>query len=73
MARVSGGERSGMLESARIVNDVHSQLNQTVVSRIVRPETVEGVREVILQARAEGQALGTAGGRHAMGGQQFAT
>lgn len=61
-----------MLESC-IVNDVHSQINRTRIARISRPETVAGVREVILRAQAEKEAVAIAGGRHAMGGQQFAT
>ena len=54
-----------------IVNDVHSQLNTTQVRRVVRPTSVEDVRAAILGARAEGCAVSVAGGRHAMGGQQF--
>lgn len=54
------------------VNDIHSQLNATLVRRIVRPETAEAVRSIVLEAGAEGGSLSIAGGRHAMGGQQFA-
>jgi FAD/FMN-containing dehydrogenase len=56
-----------------IVNDVHSRLNETRVSRIVTPQSVQGVQEVVAQARKEGRAISIAGGRHAMGGQQFGT
>jgi FAD/FMN-containing dehydrogenase len=55
-----------------IVNDVHSALNPTHVTRIERPEGLEAWRELLLRARREGFALSVAGGRHAMGGQQFA-
>jgi FAD/FMN-containing dehydrogenase len=53
------------------VNDSHSALNRTPVSRVLEPQTVEDVVRVVRRARAEGQALAIAGGRHAMGGQQF--
>jgi FAD/FMN-containing dehydrogenase len=53
------------------VNDVHSQLNETRVERIVRPATTAAVAEVVRAARQDGQVLCVCGGRHAMGGQQF--
>jgi UDP-N-acetylenolpyruvoylglucosamine reductase len=53
------------------VNDTHSALNRTSVSRVLEPQTVEDVARVVRRARAEGQPLAIAGGRHAMGGQQF--
>lgn len=56
-----------------VVNDVHSRLNSTRVARVVRVERAEDLQRVILAARAEGRAVGIAGGRHAMGSQQFAT
>lgn len=59
--------------SGTLVNDVHSQLNPTRVQRVVKPDSLEAIRAAILQARAAGQAVSVAGGRHAMGGQQFGT
>ncbi|HYA46555.1 MAG TPA: FAD-binding oxidoreductase [Burkholderiales bacterium] len=56
-----------------IVNDVHSRLNATRVARIVTPQSVQEVQAVVAQARKEGRAISIAGGRHAMGGQQFGT
>jgi FAD/FMN-containing dehydrogenase len=56
-----------------LVNDVHSQLNPTRVNRVVRAESVEGLQGLVRSARAEGKGLSIAGGRHAMGGQQFGT
>lgn len=56
-----------------IVNDIHAQLNATRVTWIVAPHTVEEVRAAIIEARRTGQAISIAGGRHAMGGQQFGT
>jgi len=55
------------------VNDVHSHLNPTLVRSIARPESIEGVQAVVRAARSDGRAVSIAGGRHAMGGQQFGT
>ncbi len=57
----------------RIVNDVHSQLNRTRVRSIVYPESIEALQAIVKRARARGWAVSIAGGRHAMGGQQFGT
>src|SRR5262245_27342719 len=54
-----------------IVNDLHSQLNPTTVARIVKPSSVEELRAAIALARHERRSVSIAGGRHAMGGQQF--
>ena len=53
------------------LNDIHSQLNATDMRRVVTPRTPEEVRYAISAARDEGGSLSVAGGRHAMGGQQF--
>jgi FAD/FMN-containing dehydrogenase len=53
------------------VNDTHSALNRTSVSRIVEPRSVDDVMRIVRDVRARGAALAIAGGRHAMGGQQF--
>ena len=55
------------------VNDLHSQLNATEVAGIVRPESVRALQEAVAGAVAAGQRVSTCGGRHAMGGQQFAS
>jgi FAD/FMN-containing dehydrogenase len=55
------------------VNDIHSKLNPTRVRRIIRPESIEAVEGIVREAGAAGRSLSIAGGRHAMGGQQFAT
>jgi FAD/FMN-containing dehydrogenase len=57
----------------QIVNDVHSRLNETRVSRIVTPQSTQEVQAIVQLARKEGRAISIAGGRHAMGGQQFGT
>ena len=53
------------------LNDIHSQLNATDMRRVVTPRTPEEVRYAISAVRDEGGSLSVAGGRHAMGGQQF--
>ena len=56
-----------------LVNDVHSQLNPTLVDRIVAPDSLELLQRTMETARREGKQVCVAGSRHAMGGQQFAT
>jgi hypothetical protein len=51
------------------VNDIHSQLNRTWVSAVRKPMSVDELRAAM---RGKG-AVCVAGGRHAMGGQQFAS
>jgi FAD/FMN-containing dehydrogenase len=58
--------------SQTLVNDVHSQLNSTRVARIVGPSSVDELAATIADAQTAGHAVAVAGGRHAMGGQQFA-
>ena len=53
------------------VNDVQSQLNATRVNRIISPKSVEAIQVALRDARREGRGVSIAGGRHAMGGQQF--
>src|SRR6476660_4294081 len=59
--------------SAPVVNDVHSQLNETTVNRVVEIESVPRLQEIVRGAALTGQQISIAGGRHAMGGQQFGT
>ncbi|MBI1874302.1 MAG: FAD-binding oxidoreductase [Acidobacteria bacterium] len=54
-----------------LVNDVHSQLNLTRVDRIVKPMDIDELRTAVMRAREDGRSVCVAGGRHAMGGQQF--
>ncbi|MCE2647085.1 MAG: FAD-binding oxidoreductase [Burkholderiaceae bacterium] len=56
-----------------VLNDVHSALNPTPVRRVERPRTLDELRSLVHRARSEGFGLSVAGGRHAMGAQQFAT
>lgn len=54
-----------------VVNDIHSQLNGTTVRRILSPASVGAVQRAVRDAVASRLAISVAGGRHAMGGQQF--
>ena len=54
------------------VNDVHSQLNDTVVKRIARPHGTADLCGIVASAARSGTGVGLCGSRHAMGGQQFA-
>jgi FAD/FMN-containing dehydrogenase len=56
-----------------LVNDIHSQLNTTRVFRVMEPDSIDGVRSAFTLARKEEKPICIAGGRHAMGGQQFCT
>jgi FAD/FMN-containing dehydrogenase len=60
------------LTNSLTVNDIHSRLNPTVVDRIVDVRSSADARAAILAAAAEGKVICVSGGRHAMGGQQFA-
>jgi FAD/FMN-containing dehydrogenase len=57
----------------RWVNDTHSALNRTRVARVLEPRTAAEVASAVAQARRRAEPLAVAGGRHAMGGQQFLT
>ncbi|HEX8456993.1 MAG TPA: FAD-binding oxidoreductase [Pyrinomonadaceae bacterium] len=72
-ARERRFERTLRSMSSHVVNDVHSQLNETRVSRICEPTSVEEIQALVRRARQTGACVSIAGGRHAMGGQQFAT
>ena len=52
------------------VNDIHSELNRTWVSAVAQPRSAEELQALI--ARSGASPIAIAGGRHAMGGQQFA-
>ena len=58
--------------TACLVNDVHSQLNATAVATILRPGTIGELQDIVSQASRAGSRVSVCGGRHAMGGQQFA-
>jgi FAD/FMN-containing dehydrogenase len=54
-----------------VVNDMHAQLNESRVSDVVEVKDLEAVQAAVLHAANEGLSVAIAGGRHAMGGQQF--
>ena len=56
-----------------LVNDIHSQLNSTHVQAISQPQSLEDVQSIVRTARKDRNVISIAGGRHAMGGQQFGT
>jgi FAD/FMN-containing dehydrogenase len=60
-------------QSATVVNDLHSQLNETRVRRVLSPRTAHDVQAAVRAAASEGVGVSLCGGRHAMGGQQFGT
>ena len=53
------------------VNDVHSRLNATTVSRVESPRDLDELRSTVRACSAAGEPFSIAGARHAMGGQQF--
>lgn len=53
------------------VNDAQSQLNSTRVKDVVTPESVDDLKSALLKAKEHKLFISVAGGRHAMGGQQF--
>jgi FAD/FMN-containing dehydrogenase len=54
-----------------VVNDVHSRLNETTVDEVVPVDSLESIGTALERARSAGRSVSVAGGRHAMGGQQF--
>lgn len=66
-----GSRYASTPDSSLLVNDIHSQLNETRVDRILTPTSLNDVQEAVREAKAAHKQLSIAGGRHAMGGQQF--
>jgi FAD/FMN-containing dehydrogenase len=58
--------------SSQPVNDIHSALNPTRVAAILQPHSVAGLCGIVADAARRGVPVAVCGGRHAMGGQQFA-
>lgn len=55
------------------VNDVHSQLNETNVQKIAKPNTTLDLQKLVKSSRATRDKISIVGARHAMGTQQFGT
>ncbi len=71
--RTAAGGARPPLDQRRTVNDVHSQLNATRVSRVLAPRTIAELRDQIGAASVAGSPVSMCGARHSMGGQQFAS
>jgi FAD/FMN-containing dehydrogenase len=56
-----------------VVNDIHSRLNETRVDAVVQPASRGELRRAMRAAAANDAPVSLAGGRYAMGGQQFRT
>ena len=54
-----------------VLNDVHARLNASRPALYRCPDSASEVAAAVLQARRRGLSVAIAGGRHAMGGQQF--
>jgi len=54
-----------------LLNDVHSGLNPTTVRDVIPVRTRQDIQRAIERASEHRMAISVAGGRHAMGGQQF--
>jgi FAD/FMN-containing dehydrogenase len=59
------------LTAPSVLNDVHARLNPAVPALQRRADSLADVRSALAQAGRRGLGLSVAGGRHAMGGQQF--
>ena len=53
------------------VNDIHSELNETVVEDVIALDSLDSIQNAVRGAADSGTPVAIAGGRHAMGGQQF--
>ncbi|HUP18711.1 MAG TPA: FAD-binding oxidoreductase [Gemmatimonadota bacterium] len=53
------------------VNDIHSRLNRTDVAEVLTPRDQDELLAAVREAAGRGLPVAIAGGRHAMGGQQF--
>ena len=72
LAVASSASRTfGPEPESSFVNDIHSQLNSTRVLGISQPRSLEDVQSIVRTARKDRKVISVAGGRHAMGGQQF--
>jgi FAD/FMN-containing dehydrogenase len=63
--------RSSSARTQPLLNDVHARSNASRPALLRCPKSVEDVGAALLQARRRGLPVAVAGGRHAMGGQQF--
>jgi len=73
LAASSASRRLAPEPESILVNDIHSQLNPTRVLGISQPQSLEDVQSLVRAVRRDRKVISVAGGRHAMGGQQFGT
>lgn len=58
-------------DNSRLANDIHSKLNSTRHREIVKVSSAKQVQDLLTAKEYAGCSFCIAGGRHAMGGQQF--
>jgi len=73
LAPAGGCFTSSVRPAQVVVNDVHTHLNPTRVRNISRVRSLAELTRIIRKAGREHRPVSIAGGRHAAGGQQFAT
>src|SRR2546430_2036453 len=73
LAATSGCHTVSESQSTALVNDVHTQLNPTRVRSVTPVSSLNDLRHIIRRACRDHRCVSVAGGRHAAGGQQFAT
>ncbi len=54
-----------------VLNDIHSELNASEATGIIPVDSLQAIRDGLTRARTLGVPVSIAGGRGAMGGQQF--
>jgi len=64
-------DEGSTLDERELVNDKHSRLNPTIVKKRMSPNSVSQLVDGLKTAHTNGDHISVAGGRHAMGGQQF--
>jgi len=72
LAGLSSGAGFAAEKEAFRLNDVHSRLNPAAPAEFHEPQSTEDLAALIIKAKEKGLAVSISGGRHAMGGQQFA-
>lgn len=69
----NGVAETGADSGGIVLNDRQSQLNPTRVRSVLTAESINDVQAIVRKAQKENAFLSVAGGRHAMGAQQFGT
>ncbi len=73
LAALLPGRSVDAKSSGILVNDIHSQLNPTIVSKVIDVRSVAELEQIVAHARQHHTPVSVCGQRHAGGGQQFAT